>query len=89
MTEILCHADSYLREFDATVVGVEVKGVVLDRTAFYPGGGGQPADAGVLSTAEGEFEVAKLSRVEGRIVHEVAGEPLPIGAAVHGIIDWE
>ncbi len=42
MTEILCYADSYLREFEARVLGVTPKGVVLDRTAFYPGGGGQP-----------------------------------------------
>ena len=45
MTEILCYDDSYLREFDATVIDTAPKGVVLDRTAFYPGGGGQPADS--------------------------------------------
>ena len=46
VTTLLCNDDSYLREFDATVTGVTDKGVVLDRTAFYPGGGGQPPDAG-------------------------------------------
>ncbi len=48
MTELLYHVDSYLREFDAVVEGVGEAGVVLDRTAFYPGGGGQPHDVGVL-----------------------------------------
>ncbi|MCY4652660.1 MAG: alanyl-tRNA editing protein, partial [Dehalococcoidia bacterium] len=42
MTHILCYEDSYLQEFDATVTAVTRKGVALDRTAFYPGGGGQP-----------------------------------------------
>ena len=43
MTDILCYADSYLKEFDAVVTSVTAKGAILDRTAFYPGGGGQPA----------------------------------------------
>ena len=51
MTTLLCNEDAYLREFDATVTAVTEKGVVLDQTAFYPGGGGQPPDAGLLSTA--------------------------------------
>ena len=53
MTEVLCHIDSYLREFDATVVGSTPNGVVLDRTAFYPGGGGQPAEAGASRPRRG------------------------------------
>ena len=55
MTELLCHTDSYVQEFDATVVAVDTtsSAVVLDRTAFYPGGGGQPHDLGWL-LASGE-----------------------------------
>ena len=48
MTELLYQTDSYLREFDATVTVVEGNAVALDRTAFYPGGGGQPNDVGTL-----------------------------------------
>ena len=89
MTDILCYADSYMREFDATVTGVTPKGVVLDRTAFYPGGGGQPSDTGELIAGPDSYAVKKLSRVDGRIVHELGGESLPEGTEVRGRIDWE
>jgi misacylated tRNA(Ala) deacylase len=48
MTELLYMDDSYLEEFEATVTAVQEGAVALDRTAFYPGGGGQPYDTGVL-----------------------------------------
>ena len=89
MTEILCHADSYLREFDALVVEATQKGAVLDRTAFYPGGGGQPPDTGVLRAGDVEYRVTKISRADGKLVHELDGEPPSAGASVHGTLDWE
>ena len=76
MTEVLCYDDSYLREFDAEVVTTTAKGVVLDRTAFYPGGGGQPPDAGMLLSGKAEYRVSKTSRSDGLIVHELDEEPL-------------
>jgi len=89
MTESLYHADSYLREFNATVVGVMDNGVMLDRTAFYPGGGGQPNDIGVLKAGGLEYNVTKVSRKDGEILHTLNG-PLPVaGAAITGVIDWE
>ncbi|MDA0769936.1 MAG: alanyl-tRNA editing protein [Chloroflexi bacterium] len=89
MTEILCYADSYLKEFDATVTDVTAKGVILDRTAFYPGGGGQPADSGLLSAGGDVYEVKKLSRSDGKLVHEIDGDMPAIGTPVHGVMDWE
>ena len=89
MTDILCYEDSYLREFDATVVAVTPKGVVLDRTAFYPGGGGQPPDTGLLETADGTHRVKKLSRADGQTVHELEGDLPAPGDGVHGVIDWD
>ena len=89
MTEILCYADSYLKEFDATVAETAEQGVVLDRTAFYPGGGGQPPDTGVLLTDDAEYRVVKLGRSEGRLVHQLDATPPEAGVVVHGIIDWE
>ena len=89
MTEIICYDDSYLREFEATVIDHTAKGVVLDRTAFYPGGGGQPADSGTLSAGDLSFAVKKLSRQDGKLVHEIDGELPPVGASVHGVLDWD
>jgi misacylated tRNA(Ala) deacylase len=89
MTEILCYADSYLKEFDAKVTDTTAKGVVLDRTAFYPGGGGQPADSGLISAGIEVYQVKKLSRSDGKLVHEIDGYLPQIGTRVHGVLDWE
>ena len=89
MTDILCYADSYLKEFDAVVTDATAKGVVLDRTAFYPGGGGQPADSGLISAGDDVFEVKKLSRSDGKLVHEIDGDLPAVGTEVHGVMDWE
>ena len=89
MTEALYHQDSYLKEFQAVVTEVVGNGVVLDRSAFYPGGGGQPNDVGVLRAGESEYRVARVSRKEGKAVHELDGAPPPVGTAVTGVIDWE
>ena len=89
MTEILCYADSYLREFEVRVLDVTPKGVVLDRTAFYPGGGGQPSDTGVLVSSDDAYRVTKITRSGGQTVHELDREPPPAGTAVLGEIDWD
>ena len=65
MTELLCSTDAYLKEFDARVVELRDGAVVLDRTAFYPTGGGQPGDTGVLR-ADGGVHVANTGEI-GRI----------------------
>jgi len=89
MTELLYQTDSTLREFEALVTEVVGDGVVLDRTAFYPGGGGQPCDVGWFE-AEGErWEVRKVGRKEGRVVHYLDREPPPVGAPAVGFLDWE
>ncbi len=89
MTELLYQTDSYLRKFEALVTEVVGNGVVLDRTAFYPGGGGQPCDVGRLVSDGGEWEVVKVGRSEGRIVHKLNLDPPPVGTRVRGILDWE
>ena len=53
MTEELFREDSYLKTCEATVVAADENGIELDRTIFYPMGGGQPGDSGVLRTADG------------------------------------
>ena len=92
MTQLLFLADAYLSEFDATVGDVtDDGGVVLDRTAFYIGGGGQPCDVGTLTDASGAaYRVTKVDRAGGAIVHTIDGDQRPaVGAQLHGAIDWE
>ena len=89
MTELLYHTDSYLREFEAQVATVADDGVVLDRTAFYAGGGGQPCDTGWIKVGEERWRVGKVGRKDGRVVHVLDREPPPAGTPVMGLLDWE
>ena len=79
--------DSYLREFDAMVVRSGPRFVVLDATAFYPEGGGQPSDAGTLESGGKTLKVLKAMRRGPQIFHYLDGN-LPEGARVHGVLDW-
>lgn len=86
-TDRLYFEDSTCKRFEATVRERTDAGVILDRTAFYPTGGGQPHDIGVL---EAEDESWPVTEVHGRddIVHVVEGGPPAAGTAVTGRIDW-
>ncbi|MCL4303893.1 MAG: alanyl-tRNA editing protein [Anaerolineae bacterium] len=87
MTQLLAHTDAYLQEFDATVVAAnpEEKAVALDKTAFYPGGGGQPHDLGWLDGKP----VTRVKRQGDLIWHWLEGELPAVGARMHGKINWE
>jgi misacylated tRNA(Ala) deacylase len=87
MTELLAHTDAYLKEFDATVVAVnpEENAVALDKTAFYPGGGGQPHDKGWLD----DKPVTRVKRQGEHIWHWLEGGLPQEGEAVHGKLDWD
>jgi misacylated tRNA(Ala) deacylase len=89
MTELLYQTDSYLREFDATVMAVEGNAVSLDRTAFYPGGGGQPNDVGLLRVEGKEWRVVKVRKSGDNVWHEVEGTLPAVATQAHGVIDWE
>jgi len=94
MTELIYQTDSYINEFNATITAVdsETRAVVLDQSAFYPGGGGQPNDTGTLSVDNGtEYPVTKVKKQGADVLHFLGGdEPLPqVGAQVHGQIDWD
>jgi misacylated tRNA(Ala) deacylase len=92
MTEPLYHTDAYLQEFDANVINVlpNERAVVLDRTAFYPGGGGQPCDFGSLIVHGVVYGVDKVKKQGDDILHFLSGTaPLPSpGSASHGTLDW-
>lgn len=90
VTERLYYSDSHLIEFEARVVDLtdRVSGwtaVVLDRTAFYPTGGGQPGDTGVLN---GLRVVECIDNGEGGVLHVVQGTAPARGATVQGRVDW-
>ncbi len=94
--EQLCYSDAYLRSVEARVVAVDSSErplVVLDRTVFYPGGGGQPSDRGlVLRGADGRSWTVRAARkVDGQIVHELetdGGDSPAVGDAVTVDLDW-
>jgi len=90
MEKALYMDDSYLKEFKAIVESVkDDKFVVLDKTAFYPNGGGQPYDTGVLIKDNEEFPVVFVGKFSGAISHEVSKPGLKQGDAVTGKVDWE
>jgi misacylated tRNA(Ala) deacylase len=92
MTELLYHTDAYLQEFDANITAVltEDRAVVLDRTAFYPGGGGQPCDFGSINVNGVIYGIDKVKKQGDDVLHFLSGtSPLPaVGSASHGTLDW-
>ena len=91
-TQKLYYQDPFLREFTAGVLSCEAAGevwkVVLDQTAFYPEGGGQPADHGVLKTPAGEVPVTDVHERDGVVIHTCAA-PVEAGMAAAGVLDWD
>ncbi len=85
---VLLYTDNpELKEFDATVTRTGPKFVVLDRTGFYPEGGGQPSDTGKLIVNGEEVRVIKVMK-RGKQVFHYLSEDIAIGETVHGVVDW-
>ena len=92
MVEELFRQDAYIKEADATVTAVEERGVRLDRSIFYPTGGGQPGDTGLLRWDGVEARIVDSVKAEGGdVLHVLAPDaPRPeIGTKVHATLDWE
>ena len=89
MTEELFSGDSYMREFEARVVKLDGREVILDRTAFYPGGGGQPADKGSLGIGPVRAAVVDARRESGRVVHVLDTAIPDTVRDLKGTLDWE
>jgi misacylated tRNA(Ala) deacylase len=86
MTELLYLRDAYATRFSATVDEVREGAISLDQTLFYPTGGGQPHDTGVLAG----LRVTEVRKEGQQVWHSVEGGPLPeVGATVEGDIDWD
>ena len=92
MTEELFRTDSYLKECDALVQSVADFGITLDRTVFYPTGGGQPGDTGTITWSSGSTAIVDTRYGDGGAIVHVVGEDSPrpaVGDNVHIEIDWE
>ena len=91
MTEKIYAVNSYEQEMEATVVGMDVDDgrVLLDRTVFYPGGGGQPHDIGFLSIGDDRLEVVRVTADADGVWHWTEDSLPAVGTAVRGAIDWE
>ncbi|ASJ06271.1 alanine--tRNA ligase [Thermococcus pacificus] len=89
-TRTLYYEDPFMKEFDAEVLKVIDGWVVLNQTAFYPEGGGQPYDTGVLVVDGEEVKVTNVQKVGKVILHKVERPELfKEGAKVHGRLDWD
>ncbi len=91
VTEPLYYRDGYATTCEAEVVGVEPRCVILDRTVFYPMGGGQPGDSGTLVCADGQVLDVIDTRLRGRAIehHLAADTDIPVGTRVCAEIDWQ
>jgi len=99
MTELLYQTDSYMQKFVAEVVAITDGAIVLDRTAFYPGGGGQPADKGTIRWNAHDYPLLKVKKAapgtgsQDQVLHWIETSdlytPPPVGATVHGLLDWD
>lgn len=90
MTEKLYWKDMNLREFDAKVQEVGPDTLVLDRTAFYATGGGQPNDTGTISYGDRTYKVTDVKKSGDEVIHKMdTTEGLSPGIMVHGVVDWD
>jgi len=88
-TEMLYYKDHYTKEFDAKVLWRDGSEVILDKTAFYPEGGGQPGDTGYLTKNGKKITVINVIKDGDSIIHIVDDDNIKVGEKLHGEIDWD
>jgi misacylated tRNA(Ala) deacylase len=92
MVEELFRQDAYLKDAEATVTALDERGVRLDRSIFYPTGGGQPGDTGILRWDGGEVRIVDAVKADGAdVLHILAPDAPrpPLGTKVHTTLDWD
>ena len=89
MTELLYLKDAYLKEFEARVTEQIDGAVILNQTAFYPGGGGQPHDLGTLTANDRAWQVNRVKRIGAGIAHYLEGALPAKGTDLIGRLDWQ
>ncbi len=91
MTELVFRDDAYARECAAIVIGVDERGITLDRTVFYARGGGQPGDCGTLAFGDGAVDIVDaIKGDDDAVIHVLADGAAPpaLGTEVRAAIDW-
>ena len=89
MTDLLFRDDAYARSCEAEVRAANEDGIELDRTVFYPAGGGQPGDQGIIEAGDARLNVLDTVKAgEAGVLHRLAGEVPPVGTIVRAEIDW-
>ena len=88
-TKKLWLSEDYIKEFDAVVIKNKKDYICLDQTAFYPLGGGQPSDTGVIKWDNKESLVKEVIKKGDSIKHIIKGEKPPVGTKIHAILDWD
>jgi len=93
MTKIIYLDDSYIHTFNAMITDLDLEnnGIALDKTAFFPGGGGQQADSGSLTVNGITYAIKRARKIRGKIIHQFENElpPITVGAQVEGQLDWD
>ena len=87
-TDLIYQRDAYQRDVEARVVECRTDAVALEKTVFYPKGGGQPHDEGVLRWEDNTVRVTDVRTENGLVWHQIDGECPPDGGVVHGQLDW-
>lgn len=89
MTDLLFLQDAYLKKTTSTVTAVNGDLVMLDRTLFYPTGGGQPHDLGTIASSKADYNVLDVFKNEGAVWHKVDRPDMEVGQTVSLKLDWE
>lgn len=89
MTKQIYNSDAYIKELDSKIIEVNEDHIVLDKTIFFPGGGGQPNDLGSVFIDNQEVKVEKVSWKDGKIAHFAKDKDFKVGDLIKSKIDWE
>ncbi len=89
MTKLLYLEDAYIQQFKATVLEQLESAVVIDQSAFYPGGGGQPSDSGRFYTENDTWPVTGVKRVGPKLAHYIEGDLPDVGLEISGQLNWD
>jgi misacylated tRNA(Ala) deacylase len=88
-TKLLYQTDSYLKQFTAKALAIQDGALIFEQTAFYPGGGGQPADAGVIRWQNQNLALRKVEKKGDAVLHHLDGYGPQPGDDIEGVLDWE